>query len=1048
MTWRLVILALGLALLAATPAAAGPAAVGAIAGFTGLSVGAVGVGLRLAAGLALSALQARLMAQKMRAAQSGIRTQVAMHGGTQPQALILGRTATAGSFLCPHMSHTTSARSENANRTQVICLADAPIDGVEAVWVDGKKHLLSDLSVVDPDGYGNSPNPATHPTYANRFWLKTYDGRQTVADSLLVSLYGSRTTRPWLSTHVGTGLAYAIATFYADPDIYQSEPQLLFEVRGMRLYDWRLDSTAGGSGPQRWNSPATWAYTENPVVIIYNILRGIPLPDGSFWGYGVGAADLPQSYWTAAANTCDEIVAIIGAARYRAGCEVRMATPDHGGDHPPDIVDMFAAACDADLVEIAGRWLINIGPPPPAVAILTDDDLIEAGSDEFEPFPDVQERHNAVRARFVSARQSWQSKEAPARYDAAGAAEDGRVLLGDLTLNAVFSDNQTQRLMKAWLADARRFRRHVITIDAQFDRVEPTECISWTSERHGYVAKRFYVWAKSVDPLTRAVTLTIRERDPADYDWSAGDALAVSDPSETAIIHTGTPVPGFAVAPLTVGDIGGQAQRAGITISWSGAISNQAVAWEIRVQGSGAEVADGSTHDVSRGRIRITTGILPGVTYEVRVRGLRPRTAWSAWAPVTAPIVRLKQIDFAGGRPGNLITASDFKSGLRDILPVAVGTVGAQTVVEIRPPGQSFAGAAHPTMMMFQNGTARNGTVEFEDMRFVARTKSGAGDQRHVPVAPGDWIDASVAASTSRCDGRLYINFRDEAGTFLSAASVEIAANVPSSSSNPDVWPRYAVPPTEVPAGAAYAQLAVRKYGTISGPNSYLFIHKPMMAITHAGATEATAFVPDGATLTDGDQVIDGTLKVAALDTASFSASGLAIFGGAVQSDNFVTGVSGWRIAKTGAMELSQLVVRNSIQVGAVSDLQAIIGLGQVALTTAFTEVFNHIKTVPVDKATMHSAFLTARAPAAGNAVDVLFEERYRETNGNWSGWTTVHAVTVTATAWDIYRKPGGVVPIGVDRINSRIRAKIQTSSATTAVDNGGTGITYQSIMV
>ncbi|TXR46351.1 hypothetical protein [Phyllobacterium endophyticum] len=49
-------------------------------------------------------------------------------------------------------------------------------------------------------------------------------------------------------------------------------------------YDIRRDSTNGGSGAHRWDNPATWEPSDNPVVLIYNIIRGIYY--GTEWVYG------------------------------------------------------------------------------------------------------------------------------------------------------------------------------------------------------------------------------------------------------------------------------------------------------------------------------------------------------------------------------------------------------------------------------------------------------------------------------------------------------------------------------------------------------------------------------------------------------------------------------------------------------------------------------------------------------------------------------------------------------------------------------------------
>lgn len=73
---------------------------------------------------------------------------------------------------------------------------------------------------------------------------------------------------------------------------------------------------------------------------------------------------------------------------------------------------------------------------------------------------------------------------------------------------------------------------------------------------------------------------------------------------------------------------------------------------------------------------------------------------------------------------------------------------------------------------------------------------------------------------------------------------------------------------------------------------------------------------------TDWENVTSLDLRVRPddLDQLAMSVAGLAVFGGTLQSDDFVTGVSGWQINKDGSMELQSLVTRDWIQEGALSD--------------------------------------------------------------------------------------------------------------------------------
>ena len=453
------------ALLIAGPAAADPATLIITAlGISATNVVAIAL-VRIVVGLAISAVGQALQAKRRRSASQrsdgGIRTDVTTQGGITPQSFILGRYATAGNITAPFYAHGDAGGVSNAYRTQIIDLSDVPVTGLYEVWVDGRRfNVATDFTgAVHPD-YGMSLNPTLQPRYAGSVWLKFYDGTQTVADPMLVAKYGGHAQRPWTSAMIGRGVAYAIMTFKYNTTLFKAEPQCLFVVDGIKLYDWRKDGTAGGVGAHRWANQATWEFTENPVVMDYNIKRGLPLPDGDTYGMGVAALDLPIAWWTAAANVADQTVSSL--PRYRAGYEVRMATAEDGGDTPLDISDELMLSCAGALCDFGGTWIIRAGEVSLPVAAITDDDILRNKPQELDQFKGMAQTFNAVRASYPEPNQQWRPREAPPRYDAAAEAEDGQRLVANLTLPAAPFRVQVQRLMRAWLRDARRMRQHSI----------------------------------------------------------------------------------------------------------------------------------------------------------------------------------------------------------------------------------------------------------------------------------------------------------------------------------------------------------------------------------------------------------------------------------------------------------------------------------------------------------------------------------------------------------------------------------------------------------
>ena len=289
-------------------------AISAVSAFAASSfIGSLLVNTAISVGISLIA---RALTPKPTIKQSGIQTAVTTTGGTEAQGFILGRTATAGHHVCPAMSHDDGG-TPNGLLTYVVELSDLPGIGLSRVILN--------------DGYSDV-GPTAHPDYGfpllkqrvggkDHAWIKFYDGRQTAADPMLVAKYASYPDRPWSSSFVGHGTAYAILTFRYNREVFNTLPTVRFELDGIPLYDPRFDSSVGGSGSQRWSNPATWARSANPAVMIYNILRGIRLPTGEIWGGDVPPDDLPLDNWITALNACD---APIGSrVSFTAGLEVR-----------------------------------------------------------------------------------------------------------------------------------------------------------------------------------------------------------------------------------------------------------------------------------------------------------------------------------------------------------------------------------------------------------------------------------------------------------------------------------------------------------------------------------------------------------------------------------------------------------------------------------------------------------------------------------------------------------------------------------------------------
>jgi hypothetical protein len=637
-----------------------------------------------------SALMTALTGKTATAAQSGITTEVTTSGGTNAQTFILGLYATAGNRVAPPYSGPNRADVPNEFLSFVADISDIPVNALKRVavngdWVDDLQAYTGSHALAGLFGTGNSDDLQDLLTgvEAPLFQFTFYDGTQTAADPYMVASHGTNAERPWQSDMVGAGVAYAVLTFKYNRKTFNGLPTFLFEVEGVKLYDPRRDGSVGGSGAQRWANPATWAFTQNPAVMIYNILRGITLPDGAIYGGRAAAADLPLANWFAAMNECDvQVTRSDGAtvAQYVAGFEVSLDS------QPADVIDVLKNACAGEIVEVGGVYTMRAGPVSMPVYFFTDADLSVDDLRLLTPHGGLDDVHNALYVTHPSRDAMWAQHDAPALFDAEAEADDGRRLDATLDLPAVARDEQVQRLMSLWLKDDRRMRRHDLTLPPDAAALDPLDAIAWTSARNEYTAKVFEI-GEIVDDFTTVMqTVSVRERDADDANWTAAT-------DEITVIHPGT---GIAVLPVRVlplwrieaaflADDTGTARRAGLRLQWDGTALGDCtgIRVQVRLYGTTDLVTSFVIANIAAGDAFLFDAILPGLHYEARARLVSNRdTGWTAWADAIAPAIYLTESDFDAGVRETLGRVDDVVGEIHqnalDDLDAALAAVRAQ----------------------------------------------------------------------------------------------------------------------------------------------------------------------------------------------------------------------------------------------------------------------------------------------------------------------------------------------------------------------------------
>ncbi len=328
----------------------------------------------------------------------------------------------------------------------VTVVSDAgPIDAFESF-------TANDIAVTfDASGKANSSY------YANVMWRRTQLGFQPEGSYLASpsGLQGGASLPNWGASHKLSGKAAFILTLSENSkhSAYKGQyPKPRTIIRGLRVYDWRRDSTyPGGSGPQRLNDPSTWAYSANPILWSVKWLlglwegpngKGAPQVDYQVGGIGTRWENIDVAAFTEAANIADT---------HGWTCAAWPSTDDDKAQ----VLDAFLQAGGAYYIERAGKAsCIHRAAPRVSVATITAADT--AGPIELDTSASYLDRKNTGVATYLSEADGWKMTALPEVSSSQWVTEDGgRKRSVPVTYSYVDKAKQAAELMCLALAHTR-----------------------------------------------------------------------------------------------------------------------------------------------------------------------------------------------------------------------------------------------------------------------------------------------------------------------------------------------------------------------------------------------------------------------------------------------------------------------------------------------------------------------------------------------------------------------------------------------------------------
>lgn len=474
--------------------------------------------------------------------------------------------------------------------------------------------------------------------------IRTYTGAagQNVGAALAAEYPGKIT-----SADKFEGMAVAVIDLDYDPDIFpQGIPNVTAVLRGAKVYDPREDSTNGGSGSHRLDTPSTWEWSENPALHAYHFARlatGWAVPDDEINVADVAAAAaVCDTSTTFTLRLPDTTTTTVTLPRYRSG--IRIAS-----DSEP------RAGMEEIMRAMAGRWgwaggvlrmragamatpVFDMGPEWVAQRI------DESGEPDGAPVLRItngvtrEQRVNRVTGTCVNPDERYQALPFPAVQDAVLIAADGAPYPAEIEFQAVNHPAHAQHLGSIAIRETQAALRMDAQCNLHAYRCELFDVGEITLPRFGMAAKTFEVLGWRWHPA-EGVQLTLGEI-TADIFTPVAE-LRGADPAPNSSLRSPwdvDPITGLAVTSGTVALTDGSVLTR-TRIEWTAVVQQSVrVGGAVEVQYTPATdtlpTGDWQSWEEQGGATAATIpGLLAGRVYIVRARAVqglpRVRSAWS-----------------------------------------------------------------------------------------------------------------------------------------------------------------------------------------------------------------------------------------------------------------------------------------------------------------------------------------------------------------------------------------------------------------------------------
>ncbi len=729
--------------------------------------------------------------------------------------VVMGRTATGGNIIYRKTGFTPGYTTAPDLQFIVAVLSLGPIDAVEAFTFD-KTPVTFSSGVATGE-------------YANYMFQTVQLGQTPESAELKVcstGTYASVVPPEWSSASKLSGKAATMWTLRFDTKgkLYsQGTPVPLWVVRGIKVYDPRLDSTyPGGSGACRFGDQATWVYSENPF------LHGLAFAIGAIQngkrvaGIGLPATGIDIAAFVEGANVCD-------ANGWTCGGVYSTA------DDKWTVLKAILQAGGGEPMHLGAKLSCMVNAPKVSLATITNGDIVGSGSNQTTQ--SRRERINSILPRYRSEEHNWEEITAKAVTVAAHVTTDGGLRTREVAYSYCQDLDQAAQLARYDIENGREFGPITLPLKTRFIGYKPGDCLTVTVPELGLGAQKVVITNREIEPASAVVTLTARSETDGKHAFALGQTTT-APPTPTIRDVPSAPRPG----------------ASDWTISGSSLSAAGAVVPAIAIAGEAVNAA------------------IDGIVFEYRrvVSGAGDDDNWIS-AGIAQPDTKRREI--ADVIPGESYQASisytlnGFSGPRRIIGPVRVGLPEAGDNLVINSGLAVDAGG-----WVISTGVTRVAGAAGDPAPGYFQFGTGAGrkqaDGGFVPISGAAKLFVSLsgwkASTASLAGGDLFglqIRFQKADGSAASVPTVELSA-WPGSAST---WTKVAYT-VAVPADAAL--VAVRAVSDATGGNSRIAAVR--VASTQQAADVTADVLADTAT-------VFGSSTIGDVIAAAMSGAGPAV---------------------------------------------------------------------------------------------------------------------------------------------------------------------------